>query len=282
MRMGTLTVNRLSVAHATLLDAVVGRAQADPRVAGVLAAGSLASGAVDGFSDLDLVIVCEPEAWPAVLETRSAFAAASGPLLAAFTGEHVGEPRLLICLYGPPLVHVDLKFVLADDLAHRVDEPVVVWARDARVADALADGVTAYPRPTGQWLEDRFWVWVHYAATKLGRGELFEALDFLAFLRGRVFGPLILDAAGAQPNGVRRLEQVAPDWVAPLAGTVASYDAASIGRALHAAVELYLALRAPRTASVVVRPEAEHAARAYLAHVCESWPVTHGRPAGGA
>ena len=41
----------------------------------------------------------------------SAFAAGLGPLLACFTGEHVGEPRLLIALYGPPPVHVDLKFV---------------------------------------------------------------------------------------------------------------------------------------------------------------------------
>jgi predicted nucleotidyltransferase len=265
--MRTVTPNALPVAHASLLSTLVGRAQADPRVVGVLAAGSLASGAIDGYSDLDLVIVCGPEAWPAVLETRSAFASESGPLLAAFTGEHVGEPRLLICLYGPPLVHVDLKFLLPDDLARRVDEPVVVWARDARVADALAGSTAAYPRPDGQWLEDRFWVWVHYAAAKLGRGELFEALDFLAFLRGRVFGPLILDAAGAQPNGVRRLEQVAPEWMAPLAGTVAAYDPVSIGRALHAAVDLYLALRAPRTASLVVRPEAEQAARAYLAEV---------------
>lgn len=266
--MRTETLGALPAEHATLLKAVVGRAQADPQVVAVLAAGSLASGSADVFSDLDLVVVCEPQAWPAVLETRSEFAAASGPLLAAFTGEHVGEPRLLICLYGPPLVHVDLKFVLADDLAHRVDDPVVVWTRDAAIADVLAAGVAAYPRPVGQWLEDRFWVWVHYAATKLGRGELFEALDFLAFLRGRVFGPLILDAAGAQPNGVRRLEQVAPEWVAPLAATVATYDAASIARSLDASVDLYLALRASGTAAVVVRAAAEQGAREYLAQVC--------------
>lgn len=262
----------LPPAHRELLNAVVGRAQADARVVGVLAAGSLASGGVDEFSDLDLVLVCDRLSWPDVLETRTSFAEACGALLAAFTGEHVGEPRLLICLYGPPLVHVDLKFVLADDLAHRVDDPVVLWTRDAALVGSLAAGAGVYPRPAGQWLEDRFWVWVHYAATKLGRGELFEALDFLAFMRGRVFGPLVLDAAGAQPNGVRRLEQVAPDWVGPLAATVATYDAASIGRALRSAVELYVKLRAPR-AGLVTRPAAEQAARAYLAQVCEALPA---------
>jgi hypothetical protein len=52
---------------------------------------------------------------------RAGFAGALGPLLSAFTGDHVGEPRLLICLYGPPLLHVDLKFVTPADLAERVE-----------------------------------------------------------------------------------------------------------------------------------------------------------------
>ncbi|MER7057532.1 MULTISPECIES: hypothetical protein [unclassified Streptomyces] len=34
--------------------------------------------------------------------------------------------------------------------------------------------------PDLQWIEDRFWIWVHYGATKLGRGELFEVNGFLA------------------------------------------------------------------------------------------------------
>lgn len=44
-----------------------------------------------------------------------------GHLLHAFTGEHVGEPRLLICLYGPELLHVDLKFVTLEMLTQRVE-----------------------------------------------------------------------------------------------------------------------------------------------------------------
>ena len=42
---------------------------------------------------------------------RKVLAGTLGHLLHAFTGEHVGEPRLLICLYGPELLHVDLKFM---------------------------------------------------------------------------------------------------------------------------------------------------------------------------
>ena len=60
------------------------------------------------------------------------FAQRLGPLLASFTGEHVGEPLLLICLYGPPLIHVDLKFVALHDLEHRVEDGIVVWERRLR------------------------------------------------------------------------------------------------------------------------------------------------------
>ena len=46
------------------------------------------------------------------------------------TGEHVGEPRLLICLYDSPLLHVDLKFMSIADIEKRVDEPVGAYLRD--------------------------------------------------------------------------------------------------------------------------------------------------------
>jgi hypothetical protein len=47
---------------------------------------------------------------------ESSFSRAPGPH-SAFSGEHVGEPRALICLYGPPLLPVDLKFVSLSDAA---------------------------------------------------------------------------------------------------------------------------------------------------------------------
>jgi hypothetical protein len=52
-----------------------------------------------------------------------------GNLLAAFTGEHVGEPRLLICLFADPLMHVDLKFISLGQLSSRVEDPVILWER---------------------------------------------------------------------------------------------------------------------------------------------------------
>ena len=118
------------------------------------------------------------------------------------------------------------------------------------------------------WIEERFWVWVHYAAQKIGRGELFEAVDFLAFLRAQVLGPLALVEAGAQPAGVRRVETAAPVRAAQLQKTVAAYDPASCIRCLYAAAELYRSLRRSVGAGSVSENEAaEKTALAYLADI---------------
>lgn len=233
----------LPQAHRSLLASLRDGLRRDPEVLAVAAGGSFITGGLDEFSDLDLVVVVTDPAWPEVLERRQRIAASLGPLLAAFTGEHVGEPRLLICLYGPPLIHVDLKFLPFAALDDRVEDPVVLWDRLGTVAPRLSATRGLYPAPDRQWIEDRFWIWVHYAATKLARGELFEALNLLAFLRTQVLGPLALVEAGAQPNGVRRLEQRAGLRKEQLEATVARYDRTDAGRALHAAVGLYRELR---------------------------------------
>jgi hypothetical protein len=166
---------------------------------------------------------------------------------------------------------VDLKFVSLPDVAERVEDPEVLWERDGRVTEALGAGQARYPAPNRQWIEDRFWVWVHYGAGKVGRGELFEAQDMLAFLRARAIGPLALEAAGAQPNGVRRLEAKAPARARALEATVAAHTAAACLAALRAAADLYRTLRdAPGAPAVVRRSEAEEAAMAYLDDVARA------------
>ena len=82
------------------VEAVIAAIQADPRVVGLTAGGSAATGTMDEFSDLDLVVVCRGEHQPELLADAPAFAAGLGPLLACFTGEHVGEPRLLSLCTG--------------------------------------------------------------------------------------------------------------------------------------------------------------------------------------
>ena len=252
-------------AHHTFLTHALPRFRADARLAGVAAGGSFISGRLDEHSDLDLVVISDADVAAIVLRDGSSIAGTLGSLLAAFIGDHVGEPRLLICLYGPPVLHVDLKFYSIEELAHRVEDPTILWDRRGAIRAAMSRSTAAYPQLRFQWIEDRFWVWMHYTATKIARGELFEAIDAITFVRGRVLGPLVLAEAGVQPSGVRRVEQHAPDRVAALQATVPSYDRESCRNALAATVGLYSDLRdrlAPATLDR--RHEAERAVRDFL------------------
>jgi hypothetical protein len=232
--------------------------RSDARIDGVAIGGSWIARQMDEYSDLDFVVGVSPEHHAAVMAERAALAARLGALLAAFPGDFLGEPRLLICLFGPPLLHVDLKFVATPDLARRIEDPEVLWERDGALTRAMAAAPARWPTPDLQWIEDRFWTWVHYAATKLARGELFEVLDFLAFLRRVVLGPLAAVANGARPNHVRRLERSATSVLEDLRLTVATHDRASCVAAMRAAIMLYRILRERlRTSAFVRRDEAE-------------------------
>jgi hypothetical protein len=183
-------------------------------------------------------------------------------LLSSFTGEHVGEPRLLIALFGPPLVHVDLKFVTPDGWRTRVEDGVVLWQRDDTVDKVLADSTHSWPQPDPQWIEDRFWTWVHYTAVKIARGDLFEAIEALGALRGRAIAPLATWGRTARPAGVRRFETLAPELVLELGGTIATADADDCLRALRAAVDVYRKVR--EGVPMVRRTAAEEAVVAFL------------------
>lgn len=251
--------------HARFLDDALPRTQRDDRVLGVAVGGSLARGTADEHSDVDLVVVVADHAVEEVMAERLDLVAewSGEAVVAAFTGEHVGEPRLIIALVGPPLLHVDLKFVTLAGFAQRHDEPRVLWERGSELSDALA-ATPAVPKVVDlAWIEDRFWVWVHYGATKIARGELHEALGFLAFLREAVLGPIAAVRNGAEPCGVRHLERVAPVEADALRATHARYDAADARRALLAAVELYRAWTAGLAG--VARDEA--AARLAVEHL---------------
>ncbi|MFF8811702.1 nucleotidyltransferase domain-containing protein [Streptomyces pactum] len=253
--------------HSQFLSDVLPRIRQDARVAGVALTGSLAGGNPDAYSDVDLVLVVEDAAYDAVLRERLALIGSWTSLVAGFTGEHVGEPRLIITLVGPQLLHVDFLFVRVSDFAERPGDPEVLWDRDGLLAGALARRAPATPASDLQWLqwiEDRFWVWVHYGATKLGRGELFETIGFLSYLRETVLGPLAARRVGAVPRGVRHLETVAPDEARDLEATLCGYDRHEAGRALLAAVDLYRRWSDAGGAAVVRRHHAEQLAVRYL------------------
>lgn len=215
----------------------------DPNVIGLAVSGSWLSNEIDEFSDLDLVLVTQDR----VAGDRNLmhhYAGRLGKLLSAFTGEHVGEPRVLICLFDEPLLHVDIKFLVPNEFSSRVEEPQILYDPKGVLAGLLNHEPAVWPFPGYQWIEDRFWIWLHYAATKIGRGEIFEALEFLSFLRLNVLAPLLLIKNNKLPKGVRKVERhlVATD-LDSLKSTLAVYEVAAIINALSNAVLLYRQLR---------------------------------------
>lgn len=255
--------------HRAFLERALEAAPGVDGLVGLAAGGSFTAGELDEFSDLDLVLAVEPSSWPEILERQQAIAAElDSSFLAGFTGEHVGEPRLLVCLYGPPLLHVDLKFVSLDDVRERVEDPVVLWERDGRLSAALARGEARYPSADPDWIEERFWIWAHYLADKIERGEIFEALDALTFLRSVALAPLAFRRADVQATGVRRIEDRLPAFATGLERTVAGADAAACAAALDASIDLYTELReAGGTPGTVEMSDVEREVRAYVAEL---------------
>jgi len=248
--------------HERFMKRAIEKISQNPRMTALLAGGSMMQGTMDAYSDLDLVIVYNDEYRDEIMEQRIAIAEELGHLLSAFTGEHVGEPRLVICLYGPEPLHVDLKFVRLQELAARVENPLIVWERGSEVAALLQQTMPSFPMPDPQWIEDRFWVWVHYGATKLGRGELFECIDHLAYMRSAVLGPLVHLRNGQLPRGVRKLESYAAAEVKELQGTVPSYSFDSCYHAMKLTIEMYRRLR--QESEITAKAEAERISVAYL------------------
>lgn len=251
--------------HKRFIDNSVKILKEDERIKGIAVGGSYIINEMDEYSDLDFIIAIEHKHYKEVMEERFEIAKKLGNVLSAFTGEHVGEPRLLICLYGPELLHVDLKFVSIDEITYRVENPIVLWERNNCISEALQLSVANFPKYSLQWIEDRFWVWIHYGATKVGRGEIFETIEFISFLRQTVIGPLLLLKNGKLPRGVRKIEIDAPDSIELLKETVASYNIESCIKSLNIIIQIYLDLREYfATDDFIKQVEAEKCSLEYL------------------
>lgn len=249
--------------HKALLSTIADSFSQDTRIEGIGVSGSYASDSMDKYSDLDLVIAISPTHFEEVMSSRFELINKIEGKVAAFTGEHVGEPRLIIALFKPHAIHVDFKFVSLPDAAVRVDDTKVIWDRSGLLTKVFDNSTHQYPQPSPQWIEDRFWVWTHYAATKIARGEYFETVEFLSFLRSVVLSPLTLQQNGLTPSGVRKIEQRLPEFSQHLKETVVPPEKDALINALQCCISLYLKLR-ENEIDVDVQLEAQHLALHYV------------------
>jgi predicted nucleotidyltransferase len=249
----------------TFAGNAVAMLQNDESVIGLAVGGSWITGELDEYSDLDLVLVTK-EKISTDRQKMIQHAGRFGKLLAAFTGEHVGEPRLLICLYDDPLLHVDIKFVTLEEFADRIETPHILLDKHGGLAHVIQNTEPVFSWRGYQWIEDRFWTWVHYAAVKIARGELMEAFDFFSDIRRMVLGPLLHIKNGKLPKAVRKIEMQLPAHdLEKLRGTIPSYTGAALVTALENAVELYRDLsRELFTDDILRQAEAEKKVMACL------------------
>ena len=113
-------------------------------VIGLAVGGSWLSNKIDEFSDLDLIVVTTEK----ITDDKTLmmqYAKSLGNFLSGFTGEHVGEPRVLICLYDNPLLHVDLKFVTLEEFHVRVETPHILLDRDGQLQRSLDNSEASFP-----------------------------------------------------------------------------------------------------------------------------------------
>ena len=237
----------------------------DDAVIGLAAGGSWITNEMDEYSDLDLILITEIKI-AGDKEKMMGYARRFGNLISGFTGEHVGEPRVLICLYDNPLLHVDIKFLTLPEFYERVENPVVLFERNSQLSEIINSTNAVWPQPDFQWIEDRFWTWVHYACLKIGRGELMEAFDFLSFLRMTVLSPLLQVKNNKQARGLRKVETaLSLSDLENLKITIAQYNKESIIKALDNTVSIYKSLRRKLyTENIILQLKAEKLSLQYL------------------
>src|SRR3982751_118526 len=115
----------------------------DPHILGIAAAGSWIGNNLDEFSDVDFVVVNDVKM--SGKEKMFSFAEQFGALLSSFTGEHVGEERLLICLYSDPFLHVDFKFLTADEFGLMIEKPAILFDRTGMLKEILESAQPKWP-----------------------------------------------------------------------------------------------------------------------------------------
>ncbi len=225
------------------INRVVEKIKVDKNIIGLAVAGSFITDEIDEFSDVDLILVTTERISDDFAKMEN-YAQSFGDYLSGFTGEHVGERRVLICLYDNPLLHVDIKFLTLDEFQNRIEDPIIFFDRERQLEETIKSTKSEWPSLDFQWIEDRFWTWVHYATLKLGRGENFEALDFLSFVRTFVISPMLQIKNGKPPRGLRKVEANFPTSdLEKLKATVPAYETASLFNALTNMIDIYIGLR---------------------------------------
>jgi predicted nucleotidyltransferase len=237
--------------HRKLLEHAVARFRDDVRVVGLVAGGSLAHGAADFYSDIDLYIVVLDEAFDELFAERDTIVEAVGSPLFGFTVDPMpgGSTDHIVIYEG--LVKFDFMYLKESDFT-----PAPKWVGCALLKDASghvgvvvarSEGLAPLQPTTEELLNlnQKVWTWCWYVFGKIVRGELWEALDGLHSIRSLALVPLLDWAAERPHEGYRRLERKTDlEAASHLMATVAAVRPQALYEALQAEMALFRRLRA--------------------------------------
>jgi len=223
-----------------LLEKITSLVKEDDRIRGLWAVGSLATGTVDRYSDLDLYLLVEKENYVQVFGERSSFAEKVGKVLSTF---EVEWPNCQ--LYG-----VILENCIEVDLCYCKPEQVEVFGPYRIVFDRKGDLKELLSQHTAKFegdVEKRVREQLDFAAynllhaiNMLGRGEYWSSIRQLEMLRKRIVSLIGLRTRTDVDEEYRRLESlVSEEENYALQKTLCSYDPGSLKEAIQAATTIF-------------------------------------------
>lgn len=244
--------------------AILAATRADPRIVGVLDYGSSSARRADAWSDLDLALILQDEAFASFYAGWRAWATQFGPLLLAYQGG-VGHPWTVYNTPGLPL-RVDFAFHALSNIdviagwpnAPQSLEAMVLLDKTEGEISALAGrlvGQSLAPPDTAVAFEQAggdFWYYLLRIYSKLRRGQEWAARhEFSFIIVGNLCALLRLEAGATeywrgasaavgieQAISPRRLQQLDATIPAPGRSSllVAIRRAAQVGYEVCAAV----------------------------------------------
>jgi hypothetical protein len=203
--------------------------------------GSLARGAVDEFSDLDVAVffrdeASRDEAWAARWEWDL------GSWFHRFDADHV-RPHFVIYLFEPG-IKTDIPLNLVTDPPTPAGAPYeVLWDETGDVTrwvEAANAGKVDLPP---DWSEaahedERIWAWIYYCILHIRRGEYYDVASDFHMLRA-VVEAWHARLAGAGYFDVRRVHEREPETVAAFADLFPRPEREALKRGLLTLIDLH-------------------------------------------
>ncbi|MGE0172337.1 MAG: hypothetical protein AB7T49_06115 [Oligoflexales bacterium] len=257
--------------HAQVLEAVVRYFSNRSEIAGAFVSGSLVTGGMDQFSDLDLGFLCKDtdsrsKIWGERWDWNIA------PWFHRFDADHI-KPNFVIYFFEPD-IHVDLCFYVQDDLPTQRGAPFKVAWDSTALLTPWARSMNSWPAASPEWShavheDERFWAWIHYSLSHVRRGEYYDIASYFYALRG-IVEQWHARLSGSAEFETRRLEMRAdPSVVSHLGLCFPNPDLSSLKSSLQALIDIHQSQRM-RVASVAkVRWNVSDATRERLRKVVD-------------